>query len=501
MKKNLMSISALSLMILAVATSCSKNEVNPTSPNFGIDPNQISFRASTGQTKANDNFIGNLQAEGGFHVIGITKADAYMTGFVAPSANNEVLYSFNKGWDWANAAEKPKKQWPAKESEDYPVMFFAAFPTTVAVTNAKPTDDFTQTSNVTVGMDPFNTYYQGIKNVFTPDRLTIDYLAANTSVAAAPTTGMANLAFKHIMSNMKFQILTPNGYTAKVQSVKIANIGLSGGYNYKTSVSSEVAYGVNGQGNHGHFVHFDGVAQRLVAKDATSPLVIEGLPDGLTSAGFNTLKLVPQKLAPVWNVGVKGAPAANSFRSDAAKWAAARLDGGATGTTTALDITRWHNAAPAANGMMGSEGWKGARVELIYSLVDDKGVAVTGRIKGFEQASDDRYVRVGFPLDLAAIKTMVTGADGVAVEQEGFLAGKRFAFTIPLGTENATGGILLDPDYKDENGGSTEEGVDNPKVVPGDPIVDPERPIQFKVSVSEWDEVGGVLGETTFTTK
>lgn len=487
MKKNLMSISALSLMLLAVATSCAKNEINQDSP-VNVDPSLISFRASTGLTKANDHTLSTMQ-KGGFHVIGLAKDGDYLPGFTAPAADNFVLFGFDQGWDWTVAAEAEKKKWPTLET-DYPVSFFAAYPTTLDITRTTVTKNLTQLSNITTGQDPFNTYYEGVKNTFEPAVLTIDELAAYSLVSKMPASGRADFTFKHIMSNMAFKIQVPKGYKAYVQSVKIANVATTGSYDYSVnSIWTPTAYDVAGATNHAHYAHYDGVGQALesVAPDSLTSFAINGLPDG--NGGFNTLKLVPQISAPAWMLGDKTTPAANTFRADAKKWSDAKLGKG----ITKEDIDRWHKTEPAGNGMKMSGGWKGARIELTYALVDDKGATLVGKVAGVGGEKVNRYVRVGFPLDLSLI-----GADANGQNGKGFEAKKRYTFSIPLGTENATGGVLLDPDYKDANGGSTEEGVDNPKINPGEPVVDPSRPINFNLSVDGWEDASGTLTEMTF---
>ena len=67
---------------------------------------------------------------------------------------------------------------------------------------------------------------------------------------------------------------------------------------------------------------------------------------------------------------------------------------------------------------------------------------------------------------------------------------KAYTYTISLGTSNASGGNLINPDFIDKNGDDTnfkviDPGTGTPIDVPG-PVVDQNKPIGFVVSVEDW---------------
>ncbi|MGL5681898.1 MAG: fimbrillin family protein [Marinifilaceae bacterium] len=66
----------------------------------------------------------------------------------------------------------------------------------------------------------------------------------------------------------------------------------------------------------------------------------------------------------------------------------------------------------------------------------------------------------------------------------------QYTYTINLGTQGASGGNLIDGNFIDDNGNSTQLPVETPDskepIEPGDPIVDTDKYIDFDVSVNPW---------------
>lgn len=458
------------LTLAALATGCATNQTSQ-GEFFGINPNQITLRASAAQSRANDNAL--VELKGGFNVIALDKAQNYIPGFEAPAGDNVTYADISGTWDWKDQTLKEHKLWPMTD-ESYPLAFFAAYPKTDAITKDTPMANVTVEANLTPATFAYNTYYNAIPVVFDAAQLSVDELASLSSVTRRPVTGFADLSFKHIMSNVKFTITVPTGHRAYIHSIKIANVNNSGrSYNYQTGLwSPEAAYT---EANHALFAHFIASTAQTIQQITPATPTVNGLTDG--EAGFNTLKMMPQKTVDAWILGAGVTPAmAGTFRGDAAAWKAS-LTGGVVDATA---INKWHAQPTSGSGMQNSDGWKGSRIEVIYCLVDETTAGspknVIGYKSGVDGATADLMVRVGYILDLNTINS-----------NAGWEAGKRYTFAIPLGTAGASNGTLLDPDYKDADGGSTDKPVDNPKTDPGDEITK-GGVIQFNVNVGEWLE-------------
>lgn len=468
-----MSVSAIALMVLA--TSCAKNEVVPEGPgNENLKTDLISFRSSTGKTRANDN--GLTQVASGFNVIGVTSTGLYINGFGDPSGNEQVYWKNGAEWSWKVTPADDKKNWPTAK-DDYPLDFFAAFPKRDDIKRGVTSADITATPNMTPNAGfIYNTYFEKVANTVTND-VTVDYLAASFKAQSKPTNGILDLSFKHIMSNITFAVKVPENVTAVIHSIKVVNVNKNGrSYDYKDLAwSADEIY--DDAVNHTHYAHYvasDAAGARKITK--TTP-VVNGFSDGNT--GYNTLKLMPQTNVEPWALGVD-ATSFDSFRGDAAHWATKYP------TVDAAAIEAWHmkETVDAEVGMKNSNGWKGARIEVIYCLVDTKNDKnLIGYYNGVAGKTSTRYIRVGYPLDIANIDTK---GDGTLM---GLQPGYRYTFTISLGTNDATNGVLLDPDYKDENGNTTTDPVDNPKRNPGDIIAETGK-INFNVTVTDWIDFG-----------
>ena len=120
-------------------------------------------------------------------------------------------------------------------------------------------------------------------------------------------------------------------------------------------------------------------------------------------------------------------------------------------------------------------------IEVVYRIYDAEGKDLVGyshasdhpEYEGSECESNGYdgplFVKVGYPLPT------------------NWLMGKAYIYNIFLGTSDSSGGNLIDPDFKDEDGDDTDlpvVGLD-----PEDPIIDTSKPIGFIVDVDDWDEL------------
>jgi hypothetical protein len=128
-----------------------------------------------------------------------------------------------------------------------------------------------------------------------------------------------------------------------------------------------------------------------------------------------------------------------------------------------------------------------AYIEVVYRIYE----TTTGKdVVGYTDATKHP--------DYASLGNTTTGALFVKVGYPlptVWEMGKGYTYTIYLGTLDASGGNLVDPDFMNDNG--TDSGLpvvdpsnNDPINVP-DPIVDTTKPIGFTVSVTDWTDVAG----------
>jgi hypothetical protein len=261
-----------------------------------------------------------------------------------------------------------------------------------------------------------------------------DFLAANhKNVASRPASSDVTLAFKHILSKVAFKIVTGSPVTVEVQSIAVKHVAKSNTFNFESLgwPAQPAAFSAS----HSYMT-------------ANNPQISSNTFVGKTTAesvtgSSNSLMLMPQNLSGrAWFNPATGQPA----------------------------------AAPTA---------AQSYIEVVYRIYETGGDDMTG----YTDATDHP--------DYASLGNGVTGALFVKVGYPlptNWEMGKAYTYTISLGTNDASGGNLVDDTFIDEDGNDTNLPVVHPDTeqpinVP-EPIV-PDKPIGFIVSVDNWTDVPG----------
>lgn len=450
MKKSILSAGILAMLV----AGCSNNEVldnGTTTPTMG-NPDVIGANVSTGKvSRAVSYAVQNLMDDAnGFNVI------AFDNDASSKKHRFSDAYKWNKTtmeWEWGRGiegAEADLKKWP-KEAGKYPMYFYAYYPNSIQ------------------GITESNLKYT--PTIATSAKDQIDYLFAYTKVSDMkdkPITGNVSLNFKHILSKMNFKVAVGANRTVAIQSIKIVNVGNSGNsYNYDVETGQwKGTSPTSGSQTYTHrsYGANDGLGYTYPAElkgGSTAPVTSE------VPGNSEYLMLLPQGTGHIaWDV--------EAFKVQVADW---------TNTNSLVTSTEANNnwyqkpTSDTPSGMKDATSWNGARVEVVYRMWDSTtGKDYAGWTKGADMgggkiADKDLYIRVGYSLDLA--KTP-------------WKAGNMYTYTIKLGSKDATGGTLLDPDFKDGTGtNQPDKPVDNPAKNPGDPVNENDV-IGFDVTVDEW---------------
>ena len=409
----------LGFAALAMLAGCSKNE---TFDNNNVDANRdlnlISFQSTAGATRGVAANLTTLQdLTDGFEVIGIsnfgegTAASLFGPNDATFKNNYKYTSTASQQWDWVNAEGKA---WPTDVSK-YPIKFFAANPF------------------------PAGLAWDAVAKTVTPEALVedqIDQLSAVASVTAKPITGIAPLDFQHILSAIKFKLMSSDNYVVNIKEIKIINVTESRDFNYATGAWDALTKSQIKSYTYFESKHEASTQTLAFAATAAAMDVKSGNFGNGTITDEGQLMLVPQDGAPTNLAG---------FVAAAEAWVKASKAG----------------AFPDAAAQTALA--EGAYLQVTYNMTDG-----TDYIVG----KAGNYVRVLFPLDLTTTKWEMT---------------KRYIYTLYLGTPDSSNGTVMDPDYKDEDGGDTGTDLDNPKVDPGKPVT--QGKITFKVDVKDWTDV------------
>lgn len=422
-----------------VLASCAKNEVsdNAVTP---VNSDIIGFNTSTGSTRA----AGNESAEalkGGFNVIGLDKVEGviFADPTVDVAASSKFWFETNK-WKWEKETED--KKWPS-DGSIYPLKFIAAFP---MLTEAE--------------MGPWATGGANYKKAIAVDETNfagnIDLLAANVSAPTKPVNGTTTLLFKHLLSKIVFQIVSPVNYKIYIQSLTIKQVAKSGHtYDYKAPSYDKETVAYTNLADYNHVAIATGAPGALLGK---GDLATEGVMINSNVAG-QTWKLMPQALTPAWDKA--------AFSAAAAAY---------TGTTDA----EWATFLAENPGILGK-----AMIEVVYRMEDSNGKSIVGwhagelKGDGITTADKNYYVKVAYALDLKQQANLNSA-------EKGWLSNFSYTYQIKLGTPDATNGTVVDPGYKDDNGGDTDKPIDNPTTKPGEDITKSGSYIGFEVIVDAW---------------
>lgn len=256
----------------------------------------------------------------------------------------------------------------------------------------------------------------------------IDYLSATSGeIVTRPASGSVALNFKHIMSKINFNFTVGKEFTVAIQKVAIQNVGQVGTFNFGTQSwdAKPTAFA-------------SGYVYRSYETTARPTADIIAGTDGFAKASLTKTDGAPLMLMP-------------------------------------QEATAWDGTIPSAdyNGAVGPTS--GAYIEMLFRMYDKTGG--TDRLgKTGTTVDGNRYIKVGFPLNLAA-------AGGTPWAQA-----KSYTYTIYLGTPDATNGTILDEFYYKEDGTRTNEKIT--EGTPGKPTTPGD--INFEVDVTGWgNEIEG----------
>jgi hypothetical protein len=205
MKRTIFSLAAVALLAVGCAEN-STTEVNPIA-----DPEAIGFELSTGTTRATDNTLAILKANGtGIGVYAHKNGAGVSEYFIANKAYKYTAGTTN-AWGWVE--EGDWRMWP-EATGDYPIDFYAYYPKdeTGFTANQK-----TYTINAKVDEQ-------------------IDHLfAVKSGINVRPPSGKVTLDFQHILSKIDFKVTTGANVTVHVQSISVKNVKNTGTFSLASS--------------------------------------------------------------------------------------------------------------------------------------------------------------------------------------------------------------------------------------------------------------------------
>lgn len=408
--------------------SCAKNEtIDNSGTNGKGDLNRISFQTTTGTATRGA-------------VADLTTLQGISGGFevigIANYGNTSgtaaPLFGSNSN-KYAYTSATDKWDWVYGDDKDWPSS--TKFPLRFIAANPLPS----------------GLAWNSTKATFTPaDDVSaqVDQLATMVPVIVTPANNTVPMKFNHILSAVQFKMKSSVGYKVNIKEVKIVNVLGSREYDFATATwalqSSTLPTWQTKTYN-----YFTSTAasslQALTFADANALPIVSGNFADVAISDKGQLMPVPQEGKAITHA---------EFLSAANAW-----------VNAGSDLNVW----PTADVTTALK--TGAYLQMTYNMIDDLGAYVIGKA--------NNYVRVLFPLDLMS---------GTNTQWD---PSKRYTYTLIVGTPDSSNGILMDPEYKDENNGSTGDAVDNPKVNPGEPVTKKGK-ITFKVTVEDWTDQAGV---------
>ncbi len=275
----------------------------------------------------------------------------------------------------------------------------------------------------------------------------IDYLAAkHENVVARPISNKVTLNFKHMLSKIDFQVVTGPTRTTIVQSIKIKNVGDTRKFDYK---ALSWMTGDN----------------QLADNSIIHPYLKVG--DGVKEFAGNVTPLAIN-------------PCSKSLMPMPQNLVARAWDG-------TLDVSEKTVTTPDA--------WtytSQAYIEVVYRVYE----TATGKdVIGYGLANNHPdWANIGPKAQSAYNGKPLYVVVGYPLPNEFWEMGIGYTYTIYLGTNDASGGILMDDRYVDGDGEFVNIAVIDPDteepIDPEEPIVDTTKGIGFIVSVTDWTEEG-----------
>jgi hypothetical protein len=423
MKRTIFSLAAVALL----AVGCAENSTTEVNPVIKDDLNAIGFEMGTSKTRTD---ISDLEGdENGFKVFAIG-AD------YGELIENKVYKYTGSAWDWLDA-EANWQKWPTAGSTDYPLSFYAYYPTTSA-----PNLNVASISPAVL----INAQYQIAED---NEANLVDYLAANhTGVNARPANGKVKLDFKHILSKIDFAVAAGPGVTVEVQSIKIHNIRKAGVFNY----ASLSWYGNAGDGD--ALGDNDFTYTYLKAADAVDNSAIVAATDPVDINNVNgSLLLMPQDL-------------------DDYAW-------------------EWNDNTPGYVPALSTDSY----IEVVYRVWETNG---NEDVVGYGDSSNhpdwdtsetvhDPHDQTKHPADNTNLFVKVGYELGGLWQMN-----TAYKYILKLGDPTKTGGYLIEENFIDEDGNETDlpvisPGSEDPYPDVPDPIYPESDEIGFTVSTSTWD--------------
>ena len=155
----------------------------------------------------------------------------YTNTFTSNFMNNVAVTKEATGWTYS-----PPAVWPNDENEH--ISFVAFYPKSATTSSTGLTYDFTMSSDLQNQIDPL---WCTIKDAHINDRNGTAINGNETAAAFEATSGSVPLKFQHILSKVRIKIKLNNDYpgiTAKLNSMSVEGVSLSGTFTTATDLSS-----------------------------------------------------------------------------------------------------------------------------------------------------------------------------------------------------------------------------------------------------------------------
>lgn len=411
-------------MAFALLASCAKNE---TTGNSGIDERAIDVNSISFQaTTGSRAAISNLD-----NLKGLTNGFEVIGISNYGDANGTAasLFGDNDGAFKNNYKfTNPKWDWVDGTGKEWPTV--EKYPLRFIAAHPFQT-----------GLTWNNTEFE-----ITPEPLIenqVDLLVANATATTKPATGIMPLDFKHALTALQVQVLSSANYVVNIKEVSFHTLDEIKKYNYATQTWSNLADDKQVKTYYNYFQSTAVESVQALTFPATDPVAQE-VVSGNYSTTAATTGVGPLMIIPQDRYGADPA----HFKTAYEAWVA----GGKTGDF------------PDARAQEVLAG--GIYMQVIYNMTDGTDYVV---------GAPGKYIRVFYPIHIP----MPSG--------KGWNAGKRYTYTIHLGTPDASNGTVMDPDYSTEDPTTPGGGGDLPDgVEPGNPVS--KGNITFTVGVDEWAE-------------
>ncbi len=410
MKRILTGMAVVTLLLAGCAQNETFDQVEKS--------NAIGFSTYTGVTRATEVTNANINE---FGIVGYTNDGSEVsalnhvkyTGAVSPTNSWAPTSGTNATWPLASAL--------------YPIDFYAYYP---------------QASNAASGLT------SAVKTVSytasTTASAQVDLLAAAVENRLFGNYADVQLAFKHILSQIKFKVSVGANLVVRIAKIEIVNVGEAATFDF--AKVNNIGDGVTSQ---------QSAAGGIWTQPATTSTVYDF---GMTAANFT---------------GADAVEVTNSYGNNLMLIPQATSGGSAAGDTYARD---------------------GAYIRVTYMMYNSTTYHnIVGKYyetngNATPLATGSLFVKAAFRLDLANF-------DGSNTTGNGWLPGKRYTYTLKFGQDGGNGGYNDNDEFVKEDGSDSGTIVTDPTgtpvIGPGDPFL-PGKPIVFRVDVGDWVDATGI---------